>query len=274
MSQERKKIIVSDYKEEPIIEALTNEIEKSQKTEIGYTYIDTLPTEYKLYPKGTKITARSLKVREIKALSSMTEENANDIINSVLSSCIRGIEIDNIYAADKLYLIFWLRANTFADSSYKVNFECSKCKKHSTYGFTLDQLMIKSLSDTEYEKDNQLVLTNGDIIKFKLLTIKDENDNIEFLEKNKNNMAEFDMEFLTICRMIESVNDKQKGMIEKYLYITEEITAIDYTKIDSKIKKLSIGLEPTITVKCDKCGGMSETLIPFRPDFFLPTVGS
>ena len=105
------------------------------KKEENYHEITDLPSKYRLYPKGTKIFARPLKVLEVKALASINEDNANYIINDTLSKTIQGITIDDLVVADKLYLVFWLRANTYRESGYVVDFYCRHCESESTYEF-------------------------------------------------------------------------------------------------------------------------------------------
>lgn len=238
-----------------------------------FDVIDGLPTGGKLYEEGTEIKARPLKVAEVKMLAGMTEATANNVVNDILQRAVRGIEIDNLYTADKLYIMFWLRANTYKESGYEVKFECPLCNSNSQYAFELDALNIKELSDDDIDKlDQQFELPNGDKIKFKLLTIKDENDNEKFLKQNKNSMLLFDEEILGVCRMIKDVNGEKQGMIDKYMYLTEKLSPVDYAYLESYLEKSSVGLEPTIDVKCQKCGGASDTMLPFRPDFFLPKV--
>ena len=235
--------------------------------------INGLPTGGKLYPDGTKIEGRPLKVQEIKMLSQMTEENANDIVNTILERAITGIEIDNIYSADKLFIMFWLRANTYQESGYNVKFECGKCDSLSEFEFELDQLKIKKLDDEKEEfLTKPFKLPNGDKLTFSLLTVGDEREVQKFLEDNKNSMMQFDDDIVNICKMIGTVNGKKMGMISCYRYLTDELDAPNYMYLESYLEDKSAGLEPLITVKCEKCGGASETMLPFRPDFFLPKV--
>ena len=87
-----------------------------QKLEDNFFPIDDLPSRYKLYPEGTKIFGRTLKVSEVKKLTTMNENNFNVILKDILTATLRGIDIEDICVADKVYIIFWLRANTFKNS--------------------------------------------------------------------------------------------------------------------------------------------------------------
>lgn len=238
-----------------------------------YDIITDLPTGGKLYPNGTEIKARSLKVAEVKMLANMDENNGNDIVNEILKRTVIGIDVENIYSADKLYIMFWLRSSTYKESGYNVKFECMKCNSISEFEFELEKLDVKELTEENIEfLNNEFVLPNKDKIRFKLLTVKDENDNHKFLKDNENSLMAFDEEIVNTCRMIESINGEKKGMIDKYMYLTETLDPANYSYLESYLESKSVGLEPTIEVVCKKCGGASETMLPFRPDFFLPKI--
>ena len=82
----------------------------------NYYRILDLPSKFKFYPSNVQISARPLKVIEIKKLSALNDTNFNFIINDILSKAISGININKLFIADKIYLLFWLRANTYRDS--------------------------------------------------------------------------------------------------------------------------------------------------------------
>lgn len=238
-----------------------------------YDVITGLPTDGKLYPEGTKIQGRTLKVQEIKMLSGMTEENANDIVNSILERTVSGIEPQKIYSADKLYIMFWLRANTFQDSGFNVKFECNSCHKPSEYKFELDQLQIKTLSEEMLENLNEsFTLPNGDEISIGLMTVGDEIEVERFMKENANKMMNFEEDIVNLCKTIRTINGKKMGTISKYQYITDTLDAGNYVHLESYLEDKSVGLEPTVNVKCEKCGVASDTMLPFRPDFFLPKI--
>ena len=238
-----------------------------------YDVIIGLPTDGKLYPEGTVIKARPLNVTEVKILAGMTEDNADDIVNDILQRTVIGIDVDDIYSADKLFIMFWLRANTYQESGYNVKFECGKCNTDSEFAFELDQLEIKQLTEETLKfLNDSFELPNKDKITFSLLTVGDEKENVRFLKTNKSSFMNFDPEILAVCRMIDTINGKKLGMIDKYMYIIDTLNPSNYSFLESYLEDKSVGLEPTITVKCQKCGGASNTMLPFRPDFFLPKI--
>lgn len=251
-----------------------NVIGKESNNDGGIYYeITGLPTKGKFYPEGTTITARPLKVLEVKKLSQMNKENADEIVNNVISCAIKGIEVDDLYSSDKLYIIFWLRANTYKNSEGSIKIECPKCNTLSDYMFRIEDLSIRDYDEKQISKvENGLVLSNGDTIKFKFLTVRDEQENQKFIRKNKDSLMSFDEEILSICKMIESINGEKRGLVDKYIYLTDQLNPSEFSLVQSYIYDISIGLEPYMEVKCKNCGGIVETPLPFRPDFFLPKV--
>lgn len=238
----------------------------------NYWKVENLPSKYRLYELGTEISARPLKVIEVKKLAGINEDNANYIINEILRKCVRGINVDDIYLADKMYLILWIRANTFRDNSYKVEQECSKCGKTTGYHFNIDNLNVNYISD-EYNPEEKYTLPSGDIVTLKHLTIGDEISIESFKDRYfklfTDSGEEIDDDLLREAFMINTINGEERNPLDKYNYITD-IPPTDYSYIKTKLEKITMGVSPVLTVKCSECGGESLIGITFRTEFFIP----
>jgi len=273
-SEPEKKVTKEPQKKTPAKKAEAPQVPAppKQPTEVGYETITGFPTGMLLYPDDTVIKGRPMSVGEVKMLANMTEENANDIINDILRKAVAGIDIGDLYASDKIYIMFWLRAKTYPESGYDVKFECGKCKKSSEFVFELNKLKIKELEDEDVDNLKRVYTSPSGLHKFafKYLTVNDENAIEDFLKKNKNSMMTFDDDIINICRMIKTINGEKLGTIKKYEYLTTEMSVPDYAHLESYVESISVGLEPTLDVVCKKCGVGSETILPFRPDFFFP----
>lgn len=231
--------------------------------------IEDLPSRFKIYPEGTKFFGRPLKVLEIKMLSTLNENNVNHVINSIIKKSINvvGISHDDILVSDKLYLVFWLRANTYKDSGYKVGFECSECEQESTYTFNLSDLEIKYLE--EYNKE-PIKLKDGDEIGLKFQSLKEEQEANSFIKKNKGKpLMEIDEELVNYATLISTINGEKKSLKDNYEYLIN-LSPEDYVIIVGELENRDIGIVPIINVKCDKCGGIAPAGVSFRGDFFLP----
>jgi len=233
---------------------------------------DKLPSRGLVYPEGTMIEARPLKVIEVKKLASITGENADYVINDIVKRCVRvqGIAgTEEIYLADKIYLILWMRAVTYRDSSYTVGFTCPKCEKSSNYHFEVKNLDVNYLKD-EYNPDTKIELESGEYIGLRHLKIKDEMEIERFVKINQKVLGEIDVELLALACMITNINgDISKRLLDKYNYVLE-FTPGDLSQVTTYIEKYSIGIEEKMTVECSECGGFVPMDVVFRSDFFLP----
>lgn len=249
-----------------------NSVPKQEvKVDVGDTLdfweikVDELPSKGRLYSEDIKIYGRRLKVKEVKKLAFMTDYDMEDIIKEVLKSAIKGINIDDLYDDDKLYLIFWLRANTYREPGYRISFFCSNCNTESTYDFQLENLSIKYIKD---DNNYNIVLSNGDEIKLKNIQIKDRERIKNFKIKHTN--FKIDSELLELASMIETINDENRDLMNRYDYISNKIDAIDYAKIETRKDEISFGINYLMNVTCSNCKGVSETGVTFRKEFFIP----
>lgn len=243
---------------------------KETKLDDNFFPIEDLPSKYKLYPEGTQLYARPLKVAEVKMLSSMTEDNAVYVINDVLRKTVRGYNVSNIYISDKMYLIFWLRANTYTDSGYSIDFDCPLCENSSTYNFGLECLDIMDIKDDyDMEKPVTLPMSKHELLVTQLM-IKDENNVNNFIEKNKKTPIKYDIDILSVANLITHINDEEtKDLKSKYNYLLE-MNPADYAYLESYILHFEMGVNPHMDVTCNECGGNSPMAVSFRSDFFIP----
>ena len=246
-----------------------------EETDINYWDIDGLPTKNLLYPEGTRISARALKVMDVKKLTSIDDETADIVVNDILRKCVRGIDIYDIYSADKLYILLWLRANSFKDNKYVVDYHCSKCDKSSSYHFDVTNINVDYLTSS-YVNNNTVTLDNGDIIKTSLLTIRDEINIKSFHDKYEDvfveKFEEIDDDLLSISFMIDTINGKTvDNTFDKYEYLLN-MDPGDFAVLTGFLSDINVGVKPYMTVKCTECGGDSQIGVTFHPDFFLPSV--
>lgn len=278
-----------DFSQEELSQAMTPQPQPQQNVEMSplaelakdtdkdvidgnYWPIDELPSKFKLYPTGTKIFARPLKVLEVKMLSSLTNDNFHHVITEVLKKSVRGIEIDKLLVSDKLFIIFWLRANTYKNSGYTVDFDCNMCDTHSTYEFEIDNLDIIDIKD-DYNPNDTLKLPQcGDELTTRQLTISEENNVKNFQTRNRRSLTEFDEDILTIANLIKTINGKEESLMYKYDYIVA-MNPIDFGKIESYLNHFDMGISPIMNVTCKNCGGIADVAVSFRPEFFVPKAG-
>lgn len=247
-----------------------NEQSNEQKPEvkqddIKFFEITDLPSKYKLYPEGTKILGRRLNVPEVKKLAELNQENFNFVINSVLEQAIKGIDVTDLKVQDKLYIIFWLRANTYKEPGYVTSFHCSNsaCDKDTEYEFQLDQLEMVYLN----ENFNENLTLGKNNIKINFESILDIKEKVEVL---KNFEGDLDEEDLDIASNINVINNNEMTLLQKYEFIREELDPQEYIKLTQYIKDNEFGFENEFDVKCKHCGGITPMGISFCRSFFIP----
>lgn len=238
----------------------------------NFLEIKDLPSRFKLYPEGTRIFGRPMKLSEVKKLTFMNEDNYNDLMRYVLSSCIKGIDIDDIYIADKLYLIFWLRANTYKDANFITSYICEHCGKKTEYKFDVGNFEINYLDD-DFELKALKLLNRDTVIEFDLPRIRDEENIRKFQDVLKNGVVKYDDDTITMAGMIKSIDGQSVSIRKACEFISSlENEPENYAYITSYVLSLDFGIVPVINATCHHvdCKKVNQIPISFRPDFFIP----
>ena len=231
----------------------------------GFFPIDALPSKMKLYPEGTRIFSRPLKILEVKQLSMINSDNFNEVINAVLEKTVKGIDIGDLIIADKLFIIFWQRANTYKGDSFAIEHKCNLCGEESKYNFDVSQLSLIDIND-KFSVDQDFALKeSSDILTFTQLTVKNEINTSEYLKKDPT----ADEDLLAIASVINTINGQPHPIKYKYTWLTN-LGVADVLYLTQYFQSVEINLNPMLSVACSKCGGLAETPISFRPEFFLP----
>lgn len=264
---------VPEVKKEMNSQSMTFEQALSSMNSGGnYFEIKGLPSNNRLYPEGTKILGRPMKVIEVKQLASLGTGNTDFIINNLLKSCVKGIDIDNLYKADMFYILLWIRSNTFRDNRSVVNFDCDQCLKASTFHFDIEKDIDVQYLPDDYDPDTIIELPVSKAkIKRKFLTIGEDTKLTKFKQNNKKSLATFDDELLSMAQGITEINGVSiTSLIEKYNFIAT-LDPLDYIMYKQYEDKNGMGLKQYMNVTCDTCGGQSQMAVTFHGSFMLPT---
>jgi hypothetical protein len=255
-----------------------------------YHEISGFPSKGKLYHKDAKIFARPLKILEIKQLTNMTDTNYSFIINNVLKQTVilDKIDFDDLVVADKFYLIFWQRANTYQGDGFSIDFNCESCMhikikedqnmgvetsdedlreaSASKYTFDISALNLEDVKD-DYDPNTLIDLDCGDKVTIFQHTVASEMAVDSVITKKS--IPNVDEDLLNIASVISSINGSPVDIKTAYAYLIN-IQPSDFIKIINYKDNFDINIKPSFTVNCKKCGGEVETPLTFRPDFFLP----
>jgi len=261
--------------QEQIVEktATTQETQKMQKpvepSEPNMMVVEGLPSRGIFYPNGTVIKARPLKVIEVKKLSTLNETNADHIINDIVRRATTGIAVDDLLVADKLYIVFWLRANTYNEAGYTIEFKCSRCEQDSSYEFSLNNLDVKYLPENANKNSLQVLLPDGTEIVWSLPRVRDERQKTKFHTSFETLLPEIDDEILAQAVNIDTINGKDVDLLEKYNWLIN-LKTTHYSILLTEMEKFECGIKPILNVTCKKCGGTAPVAVTFRDEFFLP----
>lgn len=223
-----------------------------------------LPSKGKLYPE--QIYVKKLSSLNIKKLATITEQNSTFIINSTIKSCLWGIDTDKILVADKLWLIFYLRAYTFNDLPYKLRGKCEGCGTISSFDFVL-----KDLNITYYENElPEYFEINGDKISVRFPTISTEAA-VEKLKNDPQLVIDIDPGFLDFSSYIYKINGKEVSLMTAYEYVCE-LDGMSFSKFTNLVGDYMFISNPVAVFECPHCGGTVELPVPLSPSFFLPKI--
>ncbi len=257
---------------EKVEQVVEKTVQKVMPPKNNYWEIEDLPSKYRLYPEGTKIKGRPMKVLDTKYLATIDENNFGQVINEILRRCLRieGMDLGSLLVPDKLYILFWLRANTYKNSGYSVDFECPKCEKASSYDFSLDSLNVIYIKDgLDVNKPIKLPVSE-DEIKVRYQCIADEVLIEECINKHESPLVKFDTDILSVASIITDVKGNTDWSVKRTYDYLVSLDPSDYAYIESYIKHIDMGISSTIEVKCNKCGGSALTGVTFQSDFFVP----
>lgn len=224
---------------------------------------DLLPSKGKYYKNPLYVT--ELSPIDLKNLNQMTEENANQTINSVLSNCIHGINYKEILQGDKVWLLFYIRSVTYDDFPIFVKYSCPECKKVDTYKVRLNDLKVNYANDA-FEPDLELPRC-GKIITLRYPTLRLE-ERANRLAKNDQAIEAIDPELAEIALYIEKIDGKAVEPYEAYKFV-KSMKALDFVTFSNYMIEHNIGLVPLVEIPCT-CGNIVKKKIGFTPDFFFP----
>lgn len=157
-----------------------------------------LPSKGKFYKND--LFVKKMTPLDVKNLSMVNEDTVNSTINSVLSRCVQGINVNDILLGDKLWFIFYLRSITYNDYPISMKVVCPECKKITLKEIRLADLEVSYLKP---EFDGTLQLENGDTLMIGFPSIGNEIQANQM--KKTDEFAEFDSELLDISLYIKGV---------------------------------------------------------------------
>lgn len=204
---------------------------------------DEIPSRGMFYQDSAIIKIRPLNVQEIKYLSTLNEMNSTDVINEILEKCciFKNMVFEDLLLADREYLIFWLRANSFQNNNgYELNLVCDNCLENYRQHITLAEFPVERYDETKGERTVTLQ-DCGLSIKLRHPTIKD-------LKRTAS-----DPEIEKIMRFLEL-----EASNEQLELIIGNLSALDYSILKNNVDEMFIGFSRIISSVCPVCGAIKH----------------
>lgn len=232
-----------------IIEDLLKDLQVTDSVQV------TLPSEnrgYSFLENEEPVSLRPLTYEDEKALVSSSKAG-NDAISTLISRCVDGVIVEELYDFDKLFLLLKLREISYGDD-YKSLIICPLCKAENPVTVLLSELSVNPVPDDFSDPCEVFLKGIKKTIRLRYPRTKDE----KFLadsEKTYDNLWRFVVD-------IEGVTDK--------VIITEvlkRLPLIDHKTILNSLK-LPYGVETKVNFQCSKCGGGSVINLPINENFF------
>lgn len=229
-------------------------MDPSQYSYDKYNYwnipLSELPTRGMFYNKDAKIKMRSMSVLDVKFLATYRPELATEVCNELLFKCsyLENIKLEDLYLPDRIYLIFWIRNNSFTNgSSYVFDVkECPHCSNSYKAEVKLSDFRIKYL-DKEFVKKIFLEDYNVEMP----ITIPKFSDS---LYKPKTSIEEMAL-WLNL-----NIPYKQK------CNLIENMSGLDAAKLYNTIENNFCGFEKEFNIHCPYCGGTLPITIDLSDD--------
>lgn len=214
-----------------------------------------LPTRGLFYDPNAMIKLRGMTVMEVKFLATYQPMLATEICNEILSKCaiLDNIKLEDLYLPDRMYLIFWIRNNSFTNrNGYNLHIKaCEHCKQPYDTSIKLEEFNIKYLD--EFESSVFLPDTNIDmpisIPKFK-----------DSLEKPTDDTE-------TVALYLDTQNT-----FEDKCKFVENLTALDYATLYNHVVKNSCGFQELFEIRCPHCGAVSHVMLKMHDDTLFNAV--
>lgn len=244
----------------------SNKIKKEEQEvvqdDVVYFSVD-LPSKGRL-GYSESIEYRDILVRDEKELASATEKTFVKVLNSVIKGLLKDkSKFEELTIYDRDFLLLWIWANSYSTIK-SIEVQCPHCGHKNQHDIDLTKLEVKDLSE-EYTHPHEIVFSDGEKIKVRLVTVGDEELVRKFCASNQ----EVEETFALFCNSVSfdvvmSLKDKIKKM--------SNIKGKDMAKIRGFHQKFKYGVNDRTSAPCSSCGEVSEFTIPFQVDFFLPTL--
>lgn len=170
----------------------------------------------------------------------LDENNVSHILNQIVKRCVKftDLSFDELYVADRNYLIFYIRSGSFvaADNAFKFKIEkCDNCGHSATFDIKLSDLQLDEVSSFS----RQLKVFDK-IVDIRIPRMRD---------------PIFKLKDLELSRLLNYSNLAEVfGSAEQACATVLQLDAYNYVKLIELVNKTKCGIREELPVTCPNCG--------------------
>jgi len=215
-----------------------------------------LPSKNKFYTlmDPTKpITIRPLTFEDEKKMMS-SKQGGSKMLNSLLGSCIKNINLSQVLQLDKLYMLMKLREVSYGET-YQAKINCPSCKNDNDITFNLSKLPVNYIEEEMVNPVPVYLPVLQKTIKVKLPTIADEG----YLVNSEIAMA-------NLWRFVTEI----EGHVNKRI-ISQVIQKLPLKDAHALLKVMGgdgLGIDTKVKFACSYCPLVEDMELPIGADFF------
>tara|TARA_R100001460_G_scaffold84122_3_gene125413 strand:- start:16 stop:825 length:810 start_codon:yes stop_codon:yes gene_type:complete len=216
--------------------------------------ITELPSRGKFYQgfKGVEVQALTF-LDEQKILNS--KDGNADIVSKLLEKSLKGVNVDDLLAMDKMYLLMKVRETSYGDN-YEFNITCPGCGSEIKTSLTLSEHLNMTQIPEDFEDPREIELPK---LKAKV-QVRFPRSREEIFLKDSDSL------YQNLYRFVVSING-----IEDPVFISKALKRMhimDVKKLVSEINKAEYGVNPRFIFECPECNYTETMAIPMDVSFF------
>jgi len=216
--------------------------------------ITELPSRGKFYEgfQGVEVEALTF-LDEQKILNS--KDGNIDIVSKLLDKSLKGVNVEDLLAMDKMYLLMKVREVSYGDN-YEFNITCPGCGSEIKTSLTLSEHLNMTQVPEDFEDPREIELPK--------LKVKAE---VRF-PRSREEVFLKDSESLyqNLYRFVVSIGGTTDPVfISKAL---KRMHIMDIKKLVNEINKAEYGVNPRFIFECPECNHTETMAIPMDVSFF------
>ena len=172
----------------------------------------------------------------------------------MISRCSEGVDIDSLYSADKIFLLFKLRELSYG-SSIKVSRKCDSCKKDNNLDIDMSQLEVIYVDD-DFKDPKEVLLPDLDKTISIRLPRSSDIDSLSTKSKILTNLWRFVVK-------LDKYSDPKI-----FSAVIKKLSSRDTRKILESLLVDDFGLQNRAKFICSECGSENVVEVPITEAFF------